>query len=290
MNTLRSISAVGLLLFISAGTLSAQQRGNLGDNAALRYWSAFAEMQDAAVSEQQANELKLIVEGTAPYEDLKYKDLVEKNRFALKTMARGTLLTKCDWGVDYQLGAEAPVDYVRKSLALGRLNVLYALHLLIAGDRDGAVRALAAGLRFSHDVANDGTLFATLAAKSLIVAHLSVVTFMNHAQGLSSPQRTLLQDAMAQFGRDGLDWQSAMKRELSLLPPPGSDSQTSTAMAHVTSAYLRIFDNPAAIGELQQTLAGAPQSLQDLIPNPKRVLDNKQDLSDKLAQSRSILQ
>ena len=290
MSALRSISTACLLLFVSATALPAQQKANLGDNAALRYWSAFAQMQDAAISDKDARELKLIVEGTAPYDDLKYKELVEKNRFALKTMSRGTALKRCDWGLDYELGPETPVDYVRKSLALGRLNVLYALHLLIAGDNDGAVQTLVAGLRFSHDVANGGTLFATMASKSLIVAHLGSIAGVNHVQGLSGAQRVLLQDALAQFGREGLDWQAAMKRELSLHPPAGADPESSAAMARITSAYLKIFDNPSSLAELQRTLASAPRSLQDIIPDPKRVLEEKQDLSERLQQTRALLQ
>jgi len=128
-------------------------------------WSAFAQMQDSAITDQEAKELNLILDGTAPYSDLKYKDLIEKNKLALETMARGTSILNCDWGVDYQLGPDAPVDYIRKSLALGRLNVLYSFHLLINHDSDGAVRTLVAGLRFSHDVANGGTLFAAASAR-----------------------------------------------------------------------------------------------------------------------------
>jgi hypothetical protein len=109
----------------------------LGENAALRYWSALAPMQDFAITDEQANELKLILDGTAPYDDLKYRDLVDKNRPAPETMIRGTALPSGDWGLDYQLGPDAPADYVRKRLELGRLNVLYAFHLLLAGDKDG---------------------------------------------------------------------------------------------------------------------------------------------------------
>src|SRR5438270_13300172 len=123
MNSSRLITSMTLLLAMPA-SLDSQQDFKLGQNAALHYWSAFAEMQDSAITDQQAKELNLILDGTAPYEDLKYKDLVEKNRPALETMARAAALPNCDWGVDYELGAEAPVDYVRKALALGRLNVL----------------------------------------------------------------------------------------------------------------------------------------------------------------------
>ena len=138
-----------LLVALSAGSSSAQQKTKLGENAALRYWSSFAQMQDSAITDEQAKELNAILDGTAPYADLKYRELVEKNRLALETMARGTALANCDWGIEFQMGTDAPVDYVRKALTLGRLNVLYAFHLLKTGDKNGAMRSLAAGLRFS---------------------------------------------------------------------------------------------------------------------------------------------
>jgi len=288
MNTFRLIPSMILLVALPVSSTSAQQRAKLGENAALRYWSAFAEMQDSAITDQQAKELNLILDGTAPYEDLKYKDLVEKNRPALETMARAAALPNCDWGVDYELGAEAPVDYVRKALALGRLNVLYAFHLLIAGDKDGAVRTLATGLRFSHDVANGGTLFATLAAKSLLVAHVRAIAFALHVVGLSSAQRLVLQKALAPLGPGGLDWQSALKRELEI--SHGLDSQASAALERIISSYLAVLNNPSTLPELQQMIVSAPAPLPDIIPNPKRVLEEQQDLTNQLLRMRSLLQ
>ena len=59
-----------------------------------------------------------------------------------------------------------PVDYARKALVLGRLNVLYVFHLFKTGNKEEAVHALGAGLRFSHDVGNGGSLLATTIAGS----------------------------------------------------------------------------------------------------------------------------
>lgn len=286
MKTFRSLLISSFpLLFVFA--LSAQSR--LGDNAALRYWSAFAQMQDSAISDKDAAELNQIVAGTAPYVDSKYKDLVERNREALKTMARGTDLAECDWGVDYQLGGAAPVDYVRKALALGRLNVLYSFHLLITRDNEGAVHALAAGLRFAHDVANDGTLFAALASRSLLVSHFGLINFMNQNHSLSGRQKALLQKAVAQIG-DGVEWQAAVKREMALLPAAVKDAQSSAALAAITPLYVKAVENPGVLSDLQQKIAAAPQALQQIIPNPARVLEAKQDLDAKLQQLRSALQ
>jgi hypothetical protein len=203
-------------------------------------------------------------------------------------MARGTALPKCDWGLDYQLGSETPVEYVRKALALGRLNVLYSFHLLIAGDKDGAVHSLTTGLHFSHDVANGGTLFATLIGEALLIAHFNGVEFVLHMGGISDAQRRVLRYAIAQLGPAGLDWQSAMKRELQI--SQGTDSRSSAALARIIPAYLSAMKDPSMLPRLQQVIASAPRSLQDVIPNPKRVLEAKQDLTDKLQKTRSSLQ
>jgi len=287
MKTLRLILLIVLCAVAPPGSLFAQQNAQLGVNAALRYWSAFAEMQDSAISDQQAKELNAILDGTAPYDDLKYKDLVAANRSAVETMARGTTIPNCDWGVDYALGPHAPVEYVRKALTLGRLNVLYAFHLLQNGDKDAAVHALAVGVLFSHDVANGGTLFATLVAKNLLVTHLRGMEFALHVEQLSASQKSVLQKALSQLGPDPLDWQAAVKHEFEV-PVSGLDTKASAALAQIASAYESMFNDPSALSRLQRMIASAPQTLS--IPNPQRVLAEKQDLVDRLSQVRSLLQ
>ena len=288
---MKAVRFVSLIILCAAALCSvfAQQSVQLGENAALRYWSAFAEMQDSAVTDQQAKELNAILDGTAPYSDLKYRDLAEKNRAAVEAMARGTAIPNCDWGVNYALGPDAPVDYVRKALTLGRLNVLYAFHLLQNGDKGGAVRAIAAGVRFSHDVANGGTLFATLVAKNLTVTHIRAMAFALHLGNLSSAQKSELQKALSPLGQDGLDWESAVKREFEV-PNPRLDAKAASTLAQISAAYQNVVNNPSALAGLQQMIAGAPQQVRDLIPNPQRVLDEKQDLADQLRQMRSLLQ
>lgn len=286
MNALR-FTAIVILGAALTSSVSAQQ-SKASDNAALRYWSAFAQMQDTGITEQQAKEAHAILDGTAPYDDSKYKDIIEKNRPAVETMIRGTALPYCDWGVEMQMGPHAPVDYARKAAFLGRLNVFYAFHLMINGDKEGAVHVLQAGLRFSHDVANGGTLFATVVAQGLIVAHLQAATGLQHVSGFSSAQRAALQKSIDQLGQDGLDWQSAMKRELDILP--AHDTQNAAAYEKIETSYLRLFSNPSTLPELQQTISSAPKEVGDLIPNPKRVLDQKQNLTEKLQQTRAALQ
>lgn len=299
MNILRRIALAALavaLLAAPAMPQSAEKGEKPGENAALRYWSAFAQMQDMALTDAQVKQLNQILEGTAPFMETSYKDLIERNRAALETMARGTALPYCDWGIDYKLGPDAPVNYVRKALQLGRLNVLYALHLGMS-DQDAAVRALAAGVRFSHDVANGGTLFSALVGKNLLAAHLRAMAFIVHMTGLSNDERTTLRDALAGIGPDGLDWRAAVERELGIFRGPFAtadgvqklDPQAKTALARITNLYVSALGNPSALPELEKVIADAPQPLPRLIPNPKRVVDEKQSLTEELQKVRAIL-
>ena len=289
MKILRVISFIILCSAVPLGSAVAQQNEQLGQNAALRYWSAFAEMQDSGISDQQAIELYAILDGTAPYQDLEYYELVEKNRSAVETMARGTAIPNCDWGIDYALGPDAPVEFVRKALTLGRLNVLYAFHLLQNGNKDGAVRTLSAGVRFSHDVANGGSLFAALAAKNLLKIHIGAMAFALHMEQLSASQKSVLLKSLSQLSPDGLGWQSAVKREFEV-PLPGLDAKGSSAQAQISATFQSVLNNPSELPRLQQMIASAPQKLRELMPNPQRVLDEKQDLTEQLRQMRSLLQ
>jgi len=290
MKISNTIPSMILIALLSAGSALAQRNAPLTENAALRYWSAFSEVQDSGITDQQARELNAILDGTAPYDDSKYKDLLEKNTLALEIMARATSLPNCDWGLDYGLGHDVPVDYARKALVLGRLNVLYAFHLLKTGNKDGAVRALAAGLRFSHDVGNGGSLFATLIAKDLLTSHLRSVADALRLEQLSAGQRSQLQTAVARV-REGLDWPMAAKRDLEALRGDyAGNSQTSAALTRIISSYVAALNDESKLPALDQAVQGAPQELANVIPSAKRVLAQKQDLNNTLLQTRAVLQ
>jgi hypothetical protein len=289
MKIVNTILSMILIALLSAGSALAQRNTSLTENAALRYWSAFSEVQDSGITDQQAKELNAILDGTAPYDDSKYKDLLEKNTLALEIMARATSLPNCDWGLDYGLGHDVPVDYARKALVLGRLNVLYAFHLLKTGNKDGAVRALAAGLRFSHDVGNGGSLFATLIAKDLLTSHLRAVAGALRLEQLSAGQRSQLQTAVARVG-EGLDWSMAAKRDLEALRGDyAGNSQTSAALTRISFSYVAALNDESKLPALDQAVQGA-QELANVIPNAKRVLEQKQDLNNTLLETRALLQ
>ncbi len=289
----KSIST--LLVTVSFAVVGWSQRSvPLGQNAALRYWSAMSVIQDAGISEQQATELNAILDGSAPYDDSKYRDLLEKNRHALEVMARGTSIPNCDWGLDwgpdYEFGPYVPMEYVRRALVLGRLNVLDAFHLLKTGNRDAAVDRLAAGLKFSRDVGNGGSLFAALVAKDLLVSHLKAISGAVQSGQVSTAQRTRLQVAIGRLGK-GVDWQMAMKRDLeSLRSISARTPQASAALTRIISAYSAAMNDESMLPVVNKAIAASPQDLAHVIPIPERVLEQKKQLNDALQQVRSLLQ
>jgi hypothetical protein len=270
---------IQLALFLATAALAQKP----GDNAALRYWSAFAVMQQETVTPEKAKELNAVLEGSTPYRDLDYRDLIQRNQQALMLLGRGAQLNHCDWGIDYALGAEAPVDYVRKALGLGRLNVLSVFHLLQNGQRAAAVERLASGLRFSRQVAQGGPLFAALAAKSLIVTHLRAIAFAQktEANGLTTQERaSLLKAADA----SDIDWRDALRIEFDVaLRPPTKEGSVLAAQ------YLEVLADPARLPALQRAIAAAPKALASRMPKPERVLDEQRDLASHRQRVRSLL-
>jgi hypothetical protein len=289
MTRMNVIASTFLAVFLSTAA-TAQRAASPGDNAALRYWAAFSELQDAAITDQDAKELNAALNNMGPYDASKYKDLIQKNTLALEVMARGTMLPTCDWGLDYALGGDTPVDYARQALVLGRLNILYAMQRFHGGDKEGAIRTVAAGLRFSHDVANGGSLFATLVAKELLMTHLTAIGDAVQMGQLSASERALLQNSVAALG-DGPDWPTAAKRDLEALGTNyQGDSKRSGSLTRITSAYGAFLKDDSNLPSLMNAINQAPTELARLIPNPKKVAEQKQELMDKLQQTRRILQ
>lgn len=290
MNSVRSAGLTFFVVLVAAGAGSRQTGAPIGENAALRYWAAFSEIQDSTISTQQAKELKAILDGTAPYDDAKFADLIKKNELALRVMSRGTSLRNCDWGIDYGLGPNAPVEYARKALVLGRLNALYSLHLRKMRNTDGEVHALVAGLRFSHDVANGGSLFATLVANNLLSDHLRVIADIVRSGHVTAKQRVELQAAVAELG-GGLDWSSAAKCDLdALIQGYRGNPQTSATLARIRAAYIGAIGGKSKVPALNQEIREAPKEVANLIPNIGGILKEKQDLSKMLRQTRSLLE
>jgi hypothetical protein len=212
------------------------------DNAALRYWMAFAQMNDSPISSEDATHMEAIVNGTAPWDEQKFGPLVEKNKEAIETMIRGTNLRYCEWGIEYDLGPDAPIAHLLKARVLARLNRLYAKHLASSGDYDGAIRATIAGLRFAQHMAENASFFGALMATAGLKPQLREVKELAWSGSLSPAQLAALRNATKTLSDGGVSWPSAARME------GGAMHQAMIALSHAPdpkAVFEKWFSRPA---------------------------------------------
>src|SRR5690606_36128574 len=145
-------------------------------NAALRYWMAFAQMQDPPADEATAGLLARVEAGEAPWDEGRLGPIVRANSNALATMHRATALVECDWGLEVELGPATPIAHLARARVLARLNTLAGLQLTALGRSDEAVDAWIAGIRFSQHVAQGGSLIAVLSGRAALRSSFRALT------------------------------------------------------------------------------------------------------------------
>jgi hypothetical protein len=175
--------AAALALLCSGGAVSAQESkaptSDLGRNAALTYWRAFAafpEMtkeEDLVVSNRPGTEPKSTPEQRA--------DLAKRWGRSLELMHEASQIPQCNWGIDYEKeGPNVDLTYLAKTRALIRAAAFRARYFWQEGKRKEAAEDLRAAIIMAHQVGNDGhdTLIAVLvqiATESIVDSSLAVL-------------------------------------------------------------------------------------------------------------------
>ena len=175
-------------------------------NAALRYWMAFAEMQDPPADKTTQGLLEKTSSGEAVWDETKLGPILDANGEAIRTMQRATKLPECDWGLEYDRGARAAIAYVPRARVMARLNQLDGIREMAKGDSQAAVNTWLAGLRFSEHLANGGALIFALVAKSALLPNLRALTSETREGHLSDTQKKQVSAAMKELREDGFNW------------------------------------------------------------------------------------
>jgi len=312
--------AILLGMLISVAALVFGQAAKQANNAALRYWMAFAQMSDSQISPDDAGRIDAIVTGKAPWDESRFGALIDQNRAAIETMIRGTQLAFCEWGIEYDLGPEAPFAHLAKARTMARLDRLYAERLAASGDYDGAIRATVAGLRFAQHMAQNASFFGALTAKAALLTHLEEAQRLSETGRLTSIQLEMLRRATGALLPGGFDWQSSARMETIAMrdamlamsrtsdpkalyrewlgdPPPGlhAPSKSETAELESTMAvYGKLLALPPGVARnnlpaLQKEISSLSPVAQALIPNPVRVLAARAEVVDAQAATAKAL-
>jgi hypothetical protein len=182
-------------------------------NAALRYWMAFALLQDPPADAATTDLVQRVADGKAPWDESRLGPILDANGDALEIMRRGSTVRSCDWGIEYDLGPTAPIAHLAKARVLGRLNVLSGMRRVASGQRAEAVDSWLAGIRFSQHLAEGGTLISLLSANSILMPTLNALADVASRGALDAGQRKRMQTAVQALPETGFDWADAMRRE-----------------------------------------------------------------------------
>lgn len=203
-----------LTLFLAGATTQAQSTFPTETrNAALRYWMAFAEMQDPPADKAIADLLERTAAGEMAWDESKLAPILDANSEAVRAMQRATKLPECDWGLEYSLGPRAPISYVARARVLARLNTLYGMRLAAKGDSQGATDAWLAGIKFSQHLAKGGSLIFSLVAKTALLSNVHALTQAARSGLLQEAQRAQVQSIAQALPEAGFDWSGALHFE-----------------------------------------------------------------------------
>jgi hypothetical protein len=197
---------------VLASTVHAQQPTT---NAALRYWMAFAVMQDPPADAAAADLLLRVADGSAPWDEARLGPILDANTDALNIMGRASSLRPCDWGVEIEQGPVAPIPHLAKARVLGRLNVLSGHRLAARGQTSDAVDRWLAGVRFSQHLAQGGTLISLFSAQSILIPTLHALA--GEVSRLNRESRANVDLVVRMLPETAFDWPDAMRREESVL-------------------------------------------------------------------------
>ena len=203
------IAAVSTVCLLSVGVHA--QAPQQTSNAALRYWMAFALLQDSSASAATTDLLVRVAEGSAPWDEGRLGPILDANAEALEIMGRASNLRSCDWGVEYELGPHAPSPHLARARVLGRLAVLSGMRLAARGQTSDAVDRWLIAIRFSQHLAQGGTLISLLSAHSILLPSLRALA--GEVSRLTPESRSRIDVALRALPDTGFDWADAMRRE-----------------------------------------------------------------------------
>lgn len=202
---------VAASLLFSAALASAQvKRPSETRNAALRYWMAFAELQDPPADKTTAELLEKTAAGETAWDEAKLGPILDGNKDAILMMQRGTKLPECEWGLEYDQGPAASIAYVPRARVLARLNTLYGMRLAANGKTQEAIDTWLSGIRFSQHLARGGSLIFSLIAKMALLSNFNALTQAAQGSGWNNLERKQVEEAIRVLPETGFDWSEAL--------------------------------------------------------------------------------
>ncbi len=185
----RTLWIAALVAGLLAGGVAAQAPKapvDLNDNAALKYWQAFANLprlDDKALQKIQADCLTMPLDAQA-------KRWVEAASLSLREMHYAAGVQPCAWGLTFQEGAFMALHHSQAARTLGNFACLRARLRFEQGKSAEAVDDAVAALTLGRHVSRDATLIGVLIGAA--VEHVTIEALAAHLPKLAPAAREKL--------------------------------------------------------------------------------------------------
>jgi hypothetical protein len=161
---LRALFLVTAILALPSQHTAAEDPSDLGANAALKYWQAFATLPKFTDAEQT----RLMSEHLTMPLDAQTRESVGKAEYSLRMMHHAAVLSRCEWGIDWEAdGIEVLLPQMGAGRVLSSLACLRARMRFEEGRRAEALDDIVAATRMGRQVSRDGSLIGVLVGYSI---------------------------------------------------------------------------------------------------------------------------
>src|SRR5713101_5455896 len=148
----RALCVAMSIFVVPLGFTVADEGPGQGENAALKYWQAFATMPKLTDAEQNR-----LAEYPAKPLDAHSREIVSQAEYALKMMRRAAALRQCDWGISFEEdGVFVLLPQGSAARLLTSLARLRARMRFEAGQNAEAIEDLVAAMTLSRHVSQGG--------------------------------------------------------------------------------------------------------------------------------------
>lgn len=206
---LKNVFGIAVFLFAWTATRAQTKLPTETHNAALRYWLAFADIQDPPADKATAELLEKTASGETAWDEAKLGPILDANETAIWRMQRATKLPDCDWGLEYDLGPRASIAYVPRARVLARLNTLYGMRMAAKGERQKTVDTWLAGIRFSQHLGKGGSLIFALIGKMAMISNFHALSQAAKSGALNDSQKRQIEAIVRALPGTGFDWGEA---------------------------------------------------------------------------------
>jgi hypothetical protein len=178
---------------------------DLGANAALKYWQAFAPMMQRGEQDD-----KIIGDCTKTPLDDAARKIINKNATSLLYLQRGAKLAHCDWSLDREDGPALLLPHLNKCRQLARLGMLKARFEFQDGHAQAAVDDLADTIILARHGASEPMLVAVLV--DYAIEHQVADVLAAHLPSMDAATLKHLEARLAALpsgktSRDGVLWE-----------------------------------------------------------------------------------